>query len=148
MQKSLGEDPEMIKGLEKRHFKDRLQALFSPEEGRLGSDLTTIFEYTKGRSRLPFAQTKKKDTQIVEDPRQTDTREDFPSFSWLRIMRRFKFLNLSREKNLRIFRHHPHVNVAEGQRDDFFFFPNLRWSSVSEPCQQIQSTQHRIDAKF
>lgn len=97
---------------------------------------------------MPFAQTKKKDPQIVEDPRQTDTREDFPSFSWLRIMRCFKFLNLSREKNLRIFRHHPHVNVAEGQRDDFFFFPNLRWSSVSEPCQQIQSTQHRIDAKF
>lgn len=47
----MGEDPEMIKGLEKRHFKDRLQALFSPEEGRPGSDLTTIFEYMKGRCR-------------------------------------------------------------------------------------------------
>lgn len=44
----LGEDREMIKGLEKRNFKDGLQTLFSPEERRLGRDLTTIFKYMKG----------------------------------------------------------------------------------------------------
>lgn len=38
----------MIKGLEKRNFKDQLQALGSPEEGRLGSDLTTIFKSMNG----------------------------------------------------------------------------------------------------
>lgn len=47
----LGEDPEMIKGLEKRNFKDRLRVLFSSEQGRLGSDSTTIFMSVEGRCR-------------------------------------------------------------------------------------------------
>lgn len=73
----LRKDQEMIKGVENGHFEDWLKALFSPKERRLGRDLITILKNMKGcyggrlNSCFPFARTKKKYTQTVEDLSQT-----------------------------------------------------------------------------
>lgn len=73
----LRENQEMIKGVENGHFEDRLKALFSPKERRLGRDLIAVLRNMKGcregrlDSCFPSAQTKKKRTQTVEDLSQT-----------------------------------------------------------------------------
>lgn len=75
----------MIKGVENGHFGDRLKALFSSEERRLGSDLITILENMKGGYRgrqdscFPFVQMKKKRAQIIQDPSQTEGRTSHAS---------------------------------------------------------------------